>query len=402
MDPLLLPHVNTSVKTLEDDDDDDDDLEQVSIPLPPPGNEKWNLRIKSIKDVTIQVLPTDSIRDVKEAVRRALGTEVTQQRPYTRLVCKGRLLAPDAARLQDLSVVQPDDVVHAVLSASAPKEGPQAALQRGLSGDDPATSQTTTTSSSTTLPSRRPLPHERINVSTGPSRRAWRGAGINAAGLAVRQTADSDDDSENNDDDDDDENSVQDVEHAVWLGFDRLRRAGLRRADVTALRTYFNRHIDRFVRQNPEQTAFANETDARRRRLLQEDLWMAHQGPLSEFRLNLNPNGASNNNNNSSNTPLPPGWNAARGGGGLSSPSEAIWRSGGISAQIGTDRDFVWGFLLGFLVGLLMLVWVWLPSVPHKQKLGILTGICFQLAFSMLRTSGGVDEYPVDEGDDFY
>ena len=130
---------------------------------------------------------------------------------------------------------------------------------------------------------------------------------------------------------------------------------------------------------------------------------MAHQGPLSEFRLNLNPNGASNNNNNNSSiTPLPPGWNAARGGGGLSSPSEAIWRSGGISAQIGTDRDFVWGFLLGFLVGLLMLVWVWLPSVPHKQKLGILTGICFQLAFSMLRTSGGVDEYPVDEGDDFY
>ena len=32
-----------------------------------------------------------------------------------------------------------------------------------------------------------------------------------------------------------------------------------------------------------------------------------------------------------------------------------------------------------------MLVWVWMPSVPHKQKLGILTGISLQLALSLLR-----------------
>ena len=34
-----------------------------------------------------------------------------------------------------------------------------------------------------------------------------------------------------------------------------------------------------------------------------------------------------------------------------------------------------------------MLVWVWMPTVPHKQKLGILTGISLQLAMSLLRST---------------
>ncbi len=92
-----------------------------------------------------------------------------------------------------------------------------------------------------------------------------------------------------------------------------------------------------------------------RRRLLQEDAWMQTQGPSSEFRLNLNQNNLQ--------------W-----------PDPAMFRS-----AVGTDRDFLWGFLLGFFVGFLMLVWVWMPTVPHKQKLGILTGISLQLAMSLLR-----------------
>ena len=41
--------------------------------------------------------------------------------------------------------------------------------------------------------------------------------------------------------------------------------------------------------------------------------------------------------------------------------------------------------VLGFFVGFLMLVWVWMPTVPHKQKLGILAGISFQLAMNFLK-----------------
>jgi hypothetical protein len=66
---------------------------------------------------------------------------------------------------------------------------------------------------------------------------------------------------------------------------------------------------------------------------------------------------------------------------------------------IGSDKDFLWGFFLGFFVGFVMLFWVWMPTVPHKQKLGILTGISFQMALGMLRSSENnenlnVAEYP--------
>lgn len=428
MDPLLLR--KSSVKALSDDEEEDSRYnDSVSLlnndnnnhaVLRQEQEETWSLRVKSIakQDVNIFVRPRDTVAAVKAAVRQALGPDVTSNRPYTRLVCKGRLLAPDAAKLKDLTVVQPNDVLHAVLSASAPREGPQAALQRGLSQEDEAAVATTTqepsSTSSTLSPGRRGSTTANRR-SRGPSRRAWRGAGINANGLAVRQTADSDTDEDattNNDDDD-----SADLEHgtaSAYMGFDRLRRAGLRRSDVVALRTYFGRSIDRFVRQNPEQTTFASETDAVRRRLLQEEAWMAAQGPLSEFRLNVTPmaagiNGAASWTAGAGGTAA--AWNnnaAAATRGGLS-PSEAVWRSGGLSAAVGTDRDFIWGFLLGFLVGLLMLVWVWMPSVPHKQKLGILTGISFQLALSMLRTSNGVEDannnphqYPLYEGDDYF
>jgi DUF2407 C-terminal domain len=178
---------------------------------------------------------------------------------------------------------------------------------------------------------------------------------------------------------------------------------------------------------------------------LQEEAWMLAQGPLSEFRINLSTvnvfaelqqnsntpffinNMAAGLNNNmaaaASNTTtgsLPILSGLGGGGGRLPSTtlqarqnaaalqqfrqrsaaagtsSEALWRAGGISAQVGTDKDFVYGFFLGFFVGFFMLVWVWMPTVPHKQKLGILTGISFQLALGMLKqgnSSSGGEEY---------
>ena len=88
---------------------------------------------------------------------------------------------------------------------------------------------------------------------------------------------------------------------------------------------------------------------------------MQVQGPASEFRLNL------------------------------TGRESLMWRGASATqSTVGTDRDFLWGLFLGFLVGFLMLVWVWLPTVPHKQKLGILTGICFQLLLNMM--------HPDDQG----
>jgi DUF2407 C-terminal domain len=132
--------------------------------------------------------------------------------------------------------------------------------------------------------------------------------------------------------------------------------------------------VDRFVLAHPEIAAesASGETDSRRRRLLHEDAWMQAQGPTSEFRFNLNQNNPFLR--LSAETPL--------------------FRA----TTIGTDRDFLWGFLLGFFVGFLMLVWVWMPTVPHKQKLGILTGISFQLAMNFLKDNPDESDFVEDWG----
>jgi hypothetical protein len=90
---------------------------------------------------------------------------------------------------------------------------------------------------------------------------------------------------------------------------------------------------------------------------------MALQGPASEFRLNLNQNTLLR----FANMPNNP----------------AAFRT--TTTTLGSDRDFMWGFLLGFFVGFVMLIWVWMPTIPHKQKLGILTGISFQLALNVVQ-----------------
>lgn len=355
-DTGVYVHDEDDTENLLEDDDDSNVLE---------------IRIKAGKDVTVRLADPDhtkTVLDLKHAAAAALEKSV--QDHYIRLVAKGRLLAPDCALLQDLGVCT-GDVIHAVMTTLAPgtgatgatggtastnrqqPQGPQAQLQRGT---------------------------------TAFQRRAFRGAGINAAGLAVRDVAadGSSPDSENENDDDDDVEAA-----AARLGFDRLRNSGMRRAEVTAMRSYFSRHVDRWIRQNgaAAEAAAGTEADPMRRRLMQEDAWMQSQGQASEFRLNLAGSWQARSMMMSNMTSTMAGMN-----------NDALWRSNGtgMSASVGTDRDFLWGFMLGFLVGFLMLVWVWMPTVPHKQKLGILTGISLQLALGMLKNAERGDDDFVD------
>jgi hypothetical protein len=390
-DPLLQKEDDLDDEYDDDDDeninetvyDNIDDMEDLEENLLKEDDDCQNnnileIRIKSGKDVTVRLPDPDNkltVLDLKHAA--AIALEKSVQDHYIRLIRNGRMLAPDCASLQDLGVAT-GDVIHAVLTTLTTTttttggpilggagggtsavvrqqpQGPQAQLQRGT---------------------------------TAFQRRAFRGAGINAAGLAVRDAnADGSPDSDNEHDDDDDDNN-NDVEvAAARLGFDRLRNSGMRRAEVIALRSYFSRHVDRWIRQNPaaaEAAAGTTETDPMRRRLMQEWAWMLAQDPASEFRLNL----ASNFQTRSLMYI------------GMNNNNDALWRSNvstGMSASVGTDRDFLWGFMLGFFVGFLMLVWVWMPTVPHKQKLGILTGISLQLALGMLKNSEHNDDDFVD------
>jgi|EP00979_Chaetoceros_neogracilis_P010760 hypothetical protein len=49
--------------------------------------------------------------------------------------------------------------------------------------------------------------------------------------------------------------------------------------------------------------------------------------------------------------------------------------------------------------GFMMMFWVWMPTVPHRQKLGILTGICFHMGLNIMNgdSENGI-EVDVDEG----
>jgi hypothetical protein len=305
-------HPLENIKTIDDDDDDDDFTTMLQ------------LRIKSFKDVDIAVPVSATVSDLKHMVRQALGPQ--SQDRYLRLICKGRLLDPDASLLSEFKVHN-QDVVHAVLAAP------------GVRG-----------------PTERKVPSSNDNhqrrrrggTMVGPGGRVTRAPPLNGA---------EDDDSSDEDD--------EEMGHER-MGFDRLRVSGLSRQEITAIRTYFNRHVDRHVQMHAQD--HADETDLRRRRLLFEEDWMSLQGPTSEFRLNL-----------SNNTLL------------RFAATQTNWRT-----SLGTDRDFMWGFLLGFFVGYVMLVWVWMPTIPHKQKIGILTGISFQLAMNVLKQDHE-DEF--DDGD---
>mmetsp|Transcript_50310 Transcript_50310/g.58718 ORF Transcript_50310/g.58718 Transcript_50310/m.58718 type:complete len:476 (-) Transcript_50310:159-1586(-) len=356
-----------------------------------------------------------TISQLKDTVKESIGVKARGR--YLRLIASGRLLAPDTAML-DSFVLRNDDFVHAVLAPAGVRGGQQAAMQSGIVDDD-------------------------SSFSLRSNGRTRNRIGISADGLILPAS--------NNDDD---ESDLEEGEERI--GFDRLRSTGLTRDEISAIRLYFSRGVDQFVeerrnrRQNrrsnesrsannddnnegsgnsesstsssaenndadnispdespgadpnngaPNSTTTASsdqgsnlETRERRRRRRHEDLWMTSQGPMSEFRLNLNSNNPLLDRQNS--------WMFGRAGyggrlvgmgddddgTGVTFGGNATMNAN-TSIMVGTDRDFIWGFILGFLVGYVMLFWVWLPTVPHKQKLGILAGISCGLALNLLRTN---------------
>lgn len=357
-------------------------------------NSLLQLRIKSFKDVEVAVPNNSNVQQLKELVKHALGRDQTDDR-YMRLICKGKLLHPDTSPLTEFKVHN-DDVVHAVLAAKGvrpPAERIVTVVQTNATTNSTATSSSSTTAPATTTDgnstggiNQQPQQGRRRRGGTviGPGGRVTRlvqrntnnnSNGWNIGGGGGRNG--NDDDSFSSDAGDDDDSTRGDIENgggnntassSSRRGFDRLRSAGLSRQEITAIRTYFNRNVDRYVQQHPQD--HQDEPDLRRRRLLFEEDWMSTQSPTSEFRLNLNQN------------TLLRFASLTNGSGG--SGGSVNWNTVHRSSSVGTDRDFMWGFLLGFFVGFVMLVWVWMPTVPHKQKIGILAGITFSLAANVL------------------
>ncbi len=291
-------------------------------------DEKISLRIKASKcpDVTITICSPSSttVTSLKESIRSNESLRSATRGRYIRLIYSGRLLAPDTAPLSNFRLVE-GSVIHAVIAAAGVRGGQQAAISRPTVTDSSRNS----------------------SIGTGRSnrRRILRGAGIGTDGLVLSRNRNSSDD-----DDSGDEDLEEGRERA---GFDRLRADGLSRSEITALRIYFARQIDRFIEQrnalgrnngvnNSNEGNHRDESDdddpdetARMERLRMEDEWMAAQGPQSEFRLNLN-----------TSNPL-----MRRG---RYSPSIDPMYAG----PLGNDRDFIVGFALGFFMGFIMMLWV--------------------------------------------
>mmetsp|Transcript_2485 Transcript_2485/g.3818 ORF Transcript_2485/g.3818 Transcript_2485/m.3818 type:complete len:329 (+) Transcript_2485:114-1100(+) len=315
------------------------------------------LRIKSSNSSTDMTIPAPSnhtVKQLKDSIQNSLG-QSTRGR-YVRLIFSGRLLAPDNAPISNFQL-KDGSVIHAVVAAEGVRGGQQAALSR---------------------PSRR---------------RRLRGAGVGSDGLIISRRRG---DEESDEDDEDFENLEAGIER---IGFDRLRANGLSRSEISALRTYFSSQIDSFMEQrnslrgnegerngdegdsnavtgNGEEDLDPSTTERIRRSRL-EDEWMETQGPHTEFRLNLN---ASN--------PL------------IHRRMNFNTRQAGIdpmyAGPLGNDKDFIWGFVLGYFIGFMMMFWVWMPTVPHRQKLGILTGICFHMGVNIMN-NGNEENVPDEE-----
>lgn len=173
-------------------------------------------------------------------------------------------------------------------------------------------------------------------------------------------------------------------------GLDTLMLPGAHRSalsidEVASLRSYFHEDIVDYARENLDRERDETAVDFIYRC---EGEWMAAQGPGSEFRLNLygrsifNLNPALLNNNSSV-------ADSASGGNGAGARALRLAFSSDVNGtptpEMGTYREFFYGFLMGFALGFMMVFCLWDSNVSHRQKLGILCGLLVQMVFTLVQ-----------------
>ena len=213
---------------------------------------------------------------------------------------------------------------------------------------------------------------------------------------------------------DHDETEEQEEGRLVRRGFDRLRNQGFSRSEINAIRIYFSNQVhDYMTRQEEEEGLRPSmepeedpETTLRNRTLRAEEEWMELQGPHSEFQINLNADNylyrrrlwfdlGGRRRRTRQTVPEREGIMPLSMGDEDNethdprSSMTSIVNNGGLHVYgpLGTDRDFIWGFVLAYLCGFVMMFWVMNPTVAHRQKLGILTGLCFHILLHIFETT---------------
>eukprot|EP00573_Skeletonema_grethae_P002809 CAMPEP_0201688814 /NCGR_PEP_ID=MMETSP0578-20130828/2517_1 /ASSEMBLY_ACC=CAM_ASM_000663 /TAXON_ID=267565 /ORGANISM="Skeletonema grethea, Strain CCMP 1804" /LENGTH=585 /DNA_ID=CAMNT_0048173273 /DNA_START=253 /DNA_END=2010 /DNA_ORIENTATION=+ len=471
------------------------------------------------------------------------GNDTNGNNRYLRLIVRGRMMAPDTSTLDKFSITK-NDVIHAILAKEGTRGGQQARMLRRLNKSSPNNNGVTTgggDGTSNGLTGGVSAIGGRASSSAGGntnnislSNRLLRRIGIDSNGIVISLASSNSNEDDDSSEESEDEESEDEVDLEVGnttsrttrrrgqrerrqrerRGFDRLRSTGMTRDEVTAIRLYFARSLDRYIerrrvmiraaRQMRDGAASNNTTEGGvsrhgsstgesntshveideetgsstaststpapgavdsstatnnsssnnnddeeiltdRRRM--EDEWMSTQGPYSEFRMNLNTSnplllaaisgGAANVAEDAAaamrlNAAMGINPNGNRGGGLFFRRAAAAVNAAAVALEVdndedeeeeeeddlmfggtlnpngtyvpragvhpmymgplpsaGTEKDFVWGFILGFFVGYIMLFWVWMPTVTHKQKVGIILGICFQLGMSLMLKNNG-------------
>lgn len=339
-----------------------------NIPLEDPSN-----RNSITSEPLISISSKETVGTLKQKLRDNFRLKSNR---YIRLIYSGRLLSPDDSVLTTFFLgnnyhnnEEDIKVVHCVIAQEGVKGGVQAKM-----------------SSSGVLDTR---------------------SGVDLNGRVRQRTRQS---RFNHSSQMSDYDSAEDEENVPRRGFERLRNQGLSRSEVNALRIYFADQIHQFVqsRRNTlvedqdeevavvvvDQDDHDPETALRNRRLQDEDEWMESQGMDSEFRLNLNSDAQRSMMGGRwrFRRQRPPSLHSSAAAmltdlesndqQSLSSVqlsiSDEYRQYGATSTSLsGTDRDFIWGFVLAYVCGFIMMFWVMSPTVAHRQKLGILTGLCF-------------------------
>lgn len=140
-------------------------------------------------------------------------------------------------------------------------------------------------------------------------------------------------------------------------GFDRLSSRGFSSDDILSFRTFFASEVREFAQQNQQDALEEGESELDRS-LRWEDMWL--RSPRAQLLGDVR-------------------FDQMEAGVGREVVDDNEVE------DAGTTRDFIWGFMLGFFFGVIMLFWIW-EHGSYRQKMGIMTGVSCQLSLRYLKS----------------
>lgn len=171
------------------------------------------------------------------------------------------------------------------------------------------------------------------------------------------------------------------IDRSNLRGLDRLLNDGLSIDEVAAVRSVFRQQIDAFaiiVPRMPEEDVISYQSRV-------EDRWMQVQSSHSEFSMNLPHRNRSVFLTPTTHATTTTGESdvTTMDGNAFTASLYRDYSTEEVTAQ-GTFSDFIWGCLMGSMLGFIMIFCVWDRNIPYRQKMGIMLGVTVHFVFSAI------------------